>query len=328
MKAAGIIKALKPVQAALRATNKIVNSKPVKLVREAAAKAGRVKKLVTKGVAAPFVKVADKLKLARHLKKLTAMASKYGIPEGKLKRILEAASKHDLRIFVRKGNKASVAQLAKGAIPKPDLVKAKTINELDLLLNPKLTRGDLGLVGYFKPELPAKRPPGVSRSQWKKAQARSAERAAEFADNADLMAKLQLKMGHPVRQGHAKPLGDFQVQITDRGLVQSIDPDTHKISNIAGDTDVLQITRGDRGALSTGKGDKMDDLLLEADLSEHGPHLWWQPRTKAELAIDKAVLESHVSGGVLEVSADGFREVSGKDVPGFADRLKAAASAK
>lgn len=328
-KAMTAFKALGPVRKAIGLATKVAASKPVKAVLDTASKANKLKKQAGSLFSKPFREMRRKAgayaaarAAAKWSKRIAVLAAKYGIPKNRLTKFLEMAMKHDLRIFLRKGNKASLRHLAEGAIPKPELIKSKTIQDIDLLLNPNLTKADVGLVGYFDPKMPPVRPPKMSSSDWKKLQKRYAERALDFSDNAPVMDKLKLSFKDKGR-AHEKALGEFQVKL-DRGVVQSIDPETGKISNIAGDTDVLQITDGGSTVLGGEHGSKIDDLLLEADLSEHGPHLWWMPKSAADYRIDLGVLKGHITGDVLEVSAKGLREVAGKDVPGFSQRLAAA----
>lgn len=347
VKAASIVKSFKPVQAALAVAAKVKAAAPVVKAAEIAGKvkglpgavvekfidaaksgarsvANRVRKRSVSPAKA--AKAAAKVKAMQKL--IATMAGKYGFQPQRLAKFLETAIAYDLRIWLRKGNRASVRHLDAGALPKPATLKAKTISDVDLQLNPKLKADDVGLVGYFEPRMPD-RPAHLTKAQWKKhtadsgIDARFKERQAEFKDQADLMSVLSKKANHPARRAY-KDAHDslYQVKV-ENGVVRMIDTESGKVLNVAGDIDVLQITKADGKVLGR-RGSGIDDALLELDLTEHGPHLWWKPSKRSDFDIDFAVLNKHASGDLLEVSSAGLREVDGAAVPGFAKRLKLA----
>lgn len=346
-KFASFVKALKPVQYAMRTAAKVKATTPLvkagqlmaKVTETASAGKGMFAKLIDK-ITNPFKKKAgsavsgpNAAKAAAKVKELqatiTKMAAKYGFPAERLAKFVEVAVARDVRIWLRKGNQASLRHLQAGAVPKPGPIKAKTIKQADLYLYKGLKKDDLGLVGFFQPSKPM-RPPGISTEAWKKLRkrlkldARYRERMAEFNSQSELMSVLEKKWNDPARLGYKETFdSDLQVTVSN-GRVQVIDAEAGTVRNVAGDIDVLQMTKADGSGLDGRVGGQLDDALLELDLTEHGPHLWWKPSKASDFDIDLGVLEGHKSGGLLEVSPDGLREVGGSSVPGFAERLAAA----
>lgn len=327
-----LVKGLGPVKKAAKAAGKMAKSAPVRMAGKAAkfgkglfGKVGALFEKVKKGVGKVVDTLKGKLAVHRLQARIKKMAGKYGFPPNRLGRFVEFAVKHDLRIWLRKGNPASLRHLEKGAVPKPELVKSKTITKEDLYLNPALKPDDVGLVGYFEPQWPGSKPPkGVSDDDWQKVLHRWAQRETEFVDNKKTMELLQKDWRDPARKGLDKEAGNFQVKV-EGGVVKAVDVEAGEVRAIAGDIDVLQITAADGSPAR--RGGHIDDILLEADLTEHGPHLWWKPKGEADLEIDLNVLSSHQGGGLLEVGPDGLREAAGSQVPGFANRLKEAKAA-
>jgi hypothetical protein len=111
----------------------------------------------------------------------------YGIRRKDQKKFQAYAQKHNLRIDVRPVNPASLRHLRHGnAIPKPQHVKAKTINKYDVMLNPGL-RGKEGQVGFFHP---GKNPPtrgDLSDQDWNALSKRYDDRLYEHKQYEDDM---------------------------------------------------------------------------------------------------------------------------------------------
>ncbi|WP_455711470.1 WXG100-like domain-containing protein, partial [Streptomyces griseus] len=77
----------------------------------------------------------------------------YGIPEKNFSKFRDVARDRNVVVDVRPTNPSAPKWLDAGAMPKPQDIKAKTVNEVDVLLG--ADAGNVGLVGYFKPVLPA-----------------------------------------------------------------------------------------------------------------------------------------------------------------------------
>lgn len=109
-----------------------------------------------------------------------------GMPRAKVKHAQVVADKYGVQIHVRPTNPEARRLLEAGAHPKPEYLKMKTINSEDILLG--APRDGAGKVGYFKPQLP---PRGqLSDDAWQRLQARAAQRAKEFDDQAPKVADL------------------------------------------------------------------------------------------------------------------------------------------
>ncbi|KND30668.1 hypothetical protein IQ60_20115, partial [Streptomyces europaeiscabiei] len=76
----------------------------------------------------------------------------YGIPEKNFDKFRDVARDRNVVVDVRPTNPSAPNWLDAGAMPKPQDIKAKTVNEVDVLLG--ADAGNVGLVGYFQPVLP------------------------------------------------------------------------------------------------------------------------------------------------------------------------------
>jgi hypothetical protein len=154
-----------------------------------------------------------------------------GMPHGSTVTLKNFSQNHGIVIDVRPPGLATRGRLAQGALSKPAVIKAKTINEADRLIG--APAGSLGLVGYFNPELPAQ-PKGMSRGDWEKVVERFVERKEEFhALEADM-----------------KMLADEGTVHVVSGVVTMIDPRAPQDGNarskaVAGDVDIFQIQWAD-----------------------------------------------------------------------------------
>ena len=113
-----------------------------------------------------------------------------GMPVKNQKAIADSAEAHDVVIDVRGTNPEAPRRLAEGNLPKPEAIKAKSINQLDTYIG--FRREDVGLVGDMEPKPPVKGE--VPPELWEQVQKRYADRLAEFKDLAPEMQNL----GRPV----------------------------------------------------------------------------------------------------------------------------------
>lgn len=114
-----------------------------------------------------------------------------GMPDANIKAAQDIAKKHNVEIYVRPTNPASKKLLEEGAHPKPESIKTKTINELDLKLGRKPE--DLGKVGYFDPG-PNPPPKGnMSDAEYSKLKERYEQRRQEFINYQHDIEKLKQK---------------------------------------------------------------------------------------------------------------------------------------
>jgi hypothetical protein len=136
----------------------------------------------------------------------------------------QAADHYGLSIEVRPPNPIAV----EGALPKPEAIKAKSINPTDVLLG--APAGSEGQVGYFEPTLP-ERPAGMSDPEWQRVQDRFDQRQHEFEVLGPEMAQLQ---------------ADGLVRV-ENGTVRLFDPRGEGgFRPVAGDVDLYQISWADR----------------------------------------------------------------------------------
>src|SRR5215212_8595399 len=114
-----------------------------------------------------------------------------GMPVKNQQAIADVCKTHDVVIDVRGTNPEAPRRLAEGHLPKPEAIKAKSINELDTYLG--FREDDVGLVGYMEPKAPVRSE--VPPKLWEQVEKRYAERAAEFKDLAPDMKNLSLPSG-------------------------------------------------------------------------------------------------------------------------------------
>jgi hypothetical protein len=111
------------------------------------------------------------------------------------------ADKYGVTVYTRPTNTPAKALLKKKlALPKPELLKNKTMSELDVLLIPGAGPEDVGKVAHFKPVLP---PQGsMTDEAYAALKARADKRAQEFLDQSKWLAKHRDKVridGHLIR---------------------------------------------------------------------------------------------------------------------------------
>jgi uncharacterized protein YukE len=204
----------------------------------------------------------------------------YGILERNQARFQEFADDENLVIDVRPTNPASVPWLKRGAIPKPQSIKAKTINDRDVLLGADPEHK--GLVGFFEPRMP---PRGdLSDADYEALRKRHDQRVGELEDYGEKMAEMA-----------REPVGPRRFEVED-GIVYGYDRDGVR-QPVAGDHDMFDVRRPDGSRLSP---QEYDDLVLDmqnADMGvEHGAVTYWEPRSESERLIRDGLLEAHRPG--------------------------------
>ncbi|UOZ06976.1 hypothetical protein [Amycolatopsis sp. WQ 127309] len=201
------------------------------------------------------------------------LESQYGISLRDQRRFQKMTDRFGVVIDVRPTNPASVAWRARGAVPKPLEIKAKTLNALDVHLG--MRREQIGLVGYFRPHQPdlTAVPEELREPVLKRYHARS----AEYTQLAGDMDRLR-------REG--------RFQVVD-GLVQERRADGFR--NITGDNDLYDIRLPEDGAsLYQADYDRMVYLLVGRELGvEHGAMKYWEPQTEFQRKIRDDIDEQH-----------------------------------
>ncbi|MGW2892547.1 EndoU domain-containing protein [Streptomyces griseoruber] len=208
-----------------------------------------------------------------------AAEERYGMPVKNFDKFRRFASEHGLVIDVRPTNPEAPRWLARGALPKPKEIKAKTINALDVLLGAHPDH--VGLVGYFEPTAP-ERTSDMDDELWDRLQGRYEQRSRESEDLAPTMARLAAE-------------GTFTVR---DGVVQGRD-DAGADRPITGDHDIFDISTPGGSKLTPRSYDQLIGDMRANDMGVmHGAHLYWAaPRSPFSESVFKKILESHRHGG-------------------------------
>lgn len=132
----------------------------------------------------------------------------YGILEHNQKMFQAMSDRYKLIFDVRPSNSDSADWLRQGGVPKPEAIKAKTINELDARLAPYGMRATLrrmiGAVGLFEPVAPV-REPGESAASWAAVQNRYQQRLDEYHELKPKLDHLEEEGKFKVRSGVVYP---------------------------------------------------------------------------------------------------------------------------
>ncbi|MFI2315389.1 hypothetical protein AMK17_31090 [Streptomyces sp. CB00072] len=195
----------------------------------------------------------------------------YGIPEKNFDKFRDVARDRNVVVDVRPTNPSAPKWLDEGAMPKPQDIKAKTVNEVDVLLG--ADAGNVGLVGYFQPVLPDRG--SVPVDAWDRVVSRFNQRSTEFHELAGKMARYEAD-------------GTFTVH---EGIVFGFDGEGER-RPITGDHDLFDVSSPDGARISHPEHDALIDEMRAKDMAVvHGAHMFWNPPT----AFDKSVFDKIVS---------------------------------
>ncbi|MFJ6806659.1 hypothetical protein ACIQRK_11560 [Streptomyces anulatus] len=195
----------------------------------------------------------------------------YGIPEKNFDKFRNVARDRNVVVDVRPTNPSAPKWLDRGAMPKPQDIKAKTVNEVDVLLGADAE--NVGLVGYFQPVLPDQG--SVSVDAWDRVVSRFNQRSTEFHELAGKMARYEAD-------------GKFTVH---EGIVFGFDDEGGR-RPITGDHDLFDVSSPDGARISHPEHDALIDEMRAKDMAVvHGAHMFWNPPT----AFDKSVFDKIVS---------------------------------
>jgi hypothetical protein len=223
------------------------------------------------------------------------LKNRYGMPEGNVKKIKAIADEHGVIIDIRPTTPHAEPMLREGtALPKPEKLKAKTINEVDVQIGLGKPE-DLGKVGFFEPkEGGAPRRPdnyeALPEKQKKAIDDRIKQRKEEFADYRGDMDKL---------------VGEKLITIQPDGTVinQGLSKGEKGLP-FTGDHDVFDIRAKDGTKLSPEKYQAVKQALLDADAGiMHGGVTGWEvdsPKTFHTEAGQKSygkMVADHSPGG-------------------------------
>ncbi|MGW5924855.1 WXG100-like domain-containing protein [Streptomyces anulatus] len=195
----------------------------------------------------------------------------YGIPEKNFDKFRDVARDRNVVVDVRPTNPSAPKWLDAGAMPKPQDIKAKTVNEVDVLLG--ADADNVGLVGYFQPVLPDQG--SVPVEAWDRVVSRFNQRSTEFHELAGKMARYEAD-------------GKFTVH---EGIIFGFDDEGGR-RPITGDHDLFDVSSPDGSRISHPEHDALIDEMRAKDMAVvHGAHMFWNPPT----AFDKSVFDKIVS---------------------------------
>lgn len=225
--------------------------------------------------------------------------ARFGIPSGNQQVLQQFADQRGIVIRLRPTNLESLPHLEQGAMPKPEIVKAKTLNELDELIGGPV--GQRGLVGFFEPTAP---PLTLEPGLYDAARRRYEQRQQEYADQLPDYQSLE-------SQGLLR-MRDGMIEVVDPRLRGSATGEP-TFRPVAGDLDVFDITHADGTPLTRAQRDAIIAELRFAGVNvEHGAHEWWPQQSPETFdpAIDAAIRAQHLTGQQLVAFAPG-REPQG-----------------
>ena len=202
--------------------------------------------------------------------------------------------KNGVQAHVRPSTKYARAHLDnKTALAKTEMIKTKTINDLDEALG--FPGGNQkGLSACKKPTLPPRRPAGMSKRQWRNLRTRHAQRSAEFRDQSKYLTKLE---------GEGKITWDRR-----SGIVY--DKATGK--PFTGDNDAFAFTDAVTGKpVSPYTNARINQELQGLGVTQHNEHLGWNynhlsrtpganggsSKFATAQGIDQKIMNSHAPGG-------------------------------
>ncbi|MFD8407120.1 hypothetical protein ACFV1G_20840 [Streptomyces anulatus] len=197
----------------------------------------------------------------------------YGIPEKNFDKFRNVARDRNVVVDVRPTNPSAPDWLDAGAMPKPQDIKAKTVNEVDVLLG--AAARNVGLVGYFLPVLPDQG--SVPVEVWDRVVSRFNQRSTEFHELAGKMARYEAE-------------GKFTVH---EGIVFGFDGEGVR-RPITGDHDLFDVSSPDGSRISHPAHDALIEEMRAKDMAVvHGAHMFWNPPTAFDKSVFDKIVNSH-----------------------------------
>lgn len=250
-----------------------------------------------------------------------ALGSRYGWSSQKLATGARIMEKYGVKLYLRKSSKYAPMRMAEGAVAKPAVIKANTLNELDLMIAPGFTEKELGLVAHFEP-LPKKdwrRPAGLSDDAW-------AAKLPDLERQATKRAKSYRKLNREMKRlGKPVPHGSGESYVVEGGLVKQVEQGAggeRIVRPLTSDIDVLTGATLDGSKLGSSTYKRLDTALLEAEFGEHGFHTEWIKRGDFDPDGYYGIIEQHLNDPVIEIGPDLIaREVKANEIPEVAEIL-------
>ena len=234
-----------------------------------------------------------------------------GMPTRDQKAIRSVCDKYGVKAHMRPTNPDSRAWLEAGrAHPKPEMLKAKTINQLDVELG--YPKENIGTVGCRRPDpLPAAKPAAMTDAHWSKLQKRHGQRMTEYTDQAAKLQYLEKK--------------GLIVWDQKTGIIYN----KQTMKPYCGDHDTFAIVDAVSGKpVSPRMNEQINRELQSLGATQHPEHVGWDysglsdqvpdgaapgaqaPREIAE-AIDRKILGGHGEGGEALNTYDPLRGEEG-----------------
>jgi hypothetical protein len=219
-----------------------------------------------------------------------------GMTQRDVKALRVVMDKHGAQAQMRPTTKYARAHLENDtALPKSELIKNKTINDIDSKHLGFPGGEQRGLAACRKPNpLPTSKPPDMSKAQWRDLRTRYAQRSMEFRDQSKYLTKLE---------GQGKITWDRKTGIIyDRATGKPF----------TGDNDAFSFTDAVTGKpVSPFVNQQINQDLQRLGVTQHNEHLGWDysnlPKTpggggaqsKFQVAqgIDNKILNGHAPGG-------------------------------
>jgi hypothetical protein len=213
---------------------------------------------------------------------ISEIAKAQGVSEETVLALMAIADEHGVIIKMRPTNPEARRLLAEGKhLPKPESIKAKTINDLDVMLGAKGQKGEASL---FRPEWPGqdafdKNPDLESRYR---------QRMQEYYDHFDVEKG---ELAPPTlfdKQGKALP-ADQQLSLDENGVIRNNDGKAY-----TGDNDIYEIQKADGTDFKKGEKEAVQkDLEKDPVHAQHGAHADWKPENDKDTGIKKAIDDKH-----------------------------------
>jgi hypothetical protein len=219
------------------------------------------------------------------------LAVRYGMPKENVTKLKNIAESEGVLIDIRPTTPYAEPMLREGsALPKPEKLKAKTINDIDVMIGCG-SEADLGKVGFFRPDQ-IQRPPDFDTlppEMQRRVHDRIVQRLEEIADYSADMRKLIDKQ---------------LIEIRPDGIIvnKGLSPGGEK--PFTGDHDIFDIRKRDGSALTPHEYQLVKAKLLAADAGVmHGGVTGWEfdaPETfntPAGQSSYKKMVGDHTPGG-------------------------------
>jgi hypothetical protein len=203
---------------------------------------------------------------------------------------MRVAQEHDVVIDVRPTTPEAPRLLAEGNLPKPEAIKAKSINEADTYLG--FRAADKGLVGYKMPEHPnLETVPAHLKGA---VMDRYNQRMQEFHDLGLAMTDLQRPPGMRALDDHGL---HQRITVDEHGVVHTETASGKKVG-FTGDHDIFQIRDAKTG--NPVSGERYNDVVAKLRSAgigvEHGAHLNWEV-PPAHVGVFDDVVAKHTPPG-------------------------------